>query len=358
MLRSRRRSHKQVATELGRYRLLQGRLVAEPLASAAYRCRRADRDGPRNNEYARTARTSIRKRSTAPTIGTTATHVSSRTRASPRSPSRLSTPIIDTPRRHRHEDELSDRRARAGAQGTAEPIEGLYAIGNTASCVMGRSTRAPGGRSDRASDVWIRRGVARSAGRRSARARIAPRIRLHAPFDFTDARSSSRAAPAASGAPPPRAFREAGADVLMTGTRAASKPTTPIRRTTSNSALQLERPESIELLPPRSLSAVDVLVNNAGHTMPQATFTDAVQVNLLGGARPQPPPARTARGKSLAWRGQRCEPGLDDVVLWQPVVSRLRRGKGSDRAADTGRWRPAGRSRGNPRQCRRTGLRC
>ena len=98
-------------------------------------------------------------------------------------------------------------------------------------------------------------------------------------FDFTDARVVVTGGTSGIGRATAEAFRAAGARVLVTGTKPQLADYLIPAHHFDYHALQLERPESIETFA-ASLTAVDVLVNNAGHTMPQASFATALQVNL------------------------------------------------------------------------------
>jgi NAD(P)-dependent dehydrogenase (short-subunit alcohol dehydrogenase family) len=100
-----------------------------------------------------------------------------------------------------------------------------------------------------------------------------------ATFDFTDARVVVTGGTSGIGRATAEAFRAAGARVLVTGTKAALSDYPLSPRPFDYQPLELHRPESIARFA-ATVDAVDVLVNNAGHTMPQASFAEALQVNL------------------------------------------------------------------------------
>jgi NAD(P)-dependent dehydrogenase (short-subunit alcohol dehydrogenase family) len=98
-------------------------------------------------------------------------------------------------------------------------------------------------------------------------------------FDFSGAHVIVTGGTSGIGRATAEAFVAAGARVLVTGTKATlAEYSLPAVRF-DYQPLQLARPESIERFA-ASIDAVDVLVNNAGHTMPQASFAEALQVNL------------------------------------------------------------------------------
>ena len=98
-------------------------------------------------------------------------------------------------------------------------------------------------------------------------------------FDFNDARVVGTGGTSGIGRATADAFRAAGARVLVTGTRPSLADYSLSSGQFDYHALQLERPQSIEQFA-ATVDAVDVLVNNAGHTMPLASFAEALQVNL------------------------------------------------------------------------------
>ena len=100
-------------------------------------------------------------------------------------------------------------------------------------------------------------------------------------FDFGGAHVIVTGGTSGIGRATATAFVAAGAEVLITGTRERlesydSPPPAGVRY----AQLDLGNRASIASFADR-VDAVDVLVNNAGHTMPQAAFDDVVQVNLL-----------------------------------------------------------------------------
>ncbi|HQR03070.1 MAG: SDR family oxidoreductase [Proteobacteria bacterium] len=74
-------------------------------------------------------------------------------------------------------------------------------------------------------------------------------------------------------------FLAAGANVLVTGTRAQASDYDHLPASFRYLQLHLEQPESVERFI-AAVPGVDFLVNNAGHTMPGAGFADTIQVNL------------------------------------------------------------------------------
>ena len=146
------------------------------------------------------------------------------------------------------------------------------------------------------------------------------------------------------------------AAVLVTGTSSSSTTTlnsdaarATITHCSSSGPLRSRRS-------PLAVDAVDVLVNNAGRTMPEATFTDGVQVNLIAVHDLTTRLHRTLRRARL--------PGGASVVnlasmmsfFGSPCFAWLRRGEGGDRAAHANACGRLG-ERGHPRQCRRARLR-
>jgi len=98
-------------------------------------------------------------------------------------------------------------------------------------------------------------------------------------FDFSGARVVVTGGTSGIGRATADAFRAAGARVLVTGTKVTLADYALSGAPFDYQPLQLDRPESVERFA-ATIDAVDVLVNNAGHTMPQASFAEALQVNL------------------------------------------------------------------------------
>ena len=98
-------------------------------------------------------------------------------------------------------------------------------------------------------------------------------------FDFSGARVIVTGGTSGIGRATAEAFRAAGAGVLVTGTKPRLADYLIPTNHFDYHSLQLEQPASIEAFA-AAVGAVDVLVNNAGHTMPQASFATALQVNL------------------------------------------------------------------------------
>jgi NAD(P)-dependent dehydrogenase (short-subunit alcohol dehydrogenase family) len=100
-----------------------------------------------------------------------------------------------------------------------------------------------------------------------------------ASFDFKGARVVVTGGTSGIGRATAEAFRAAGARVLVTGTKARFADYALPAGAFDYHALELGRPDSIAEFA-ASIDAVDVLVNNAGHTMPEASFAETLQVNL------------------------------------------------------------------------------
>lgn len=98
-------------------------------------------------------------------------------------------------------------------------------------------------------------------------------------FDFRGARVVVTGGTSGIGAATARAFIDAGADVMITGTRATAAEYEDATAGCRYESLQLADPASIDGFAGR-VGAVDVLINNAGHIMPDASFLDCLRVNL------------------------------------------------------------------------------
>jgi 3-oxoacyl-[acyl-carrier protein] reductase len=98
-------------------------------------------------------------------------------------------------------------------------------------------------------------------------------------FDFRGAHVIVTGGTSGIGAATAQAFTEAGAQVTITGTRASLVEYGDDARAYRYEALQLADSASIEQFA-RRVEQVDVLVNNAGHIMPEASFLDCLRVNL------------------------------------------------------------------------------
>ncbi len=98
-------------------------------------------------------------------------------------------------------------------------------------------------------------------------------------FDFRGARVIVTGGTSGIGAATARAFVDAGADVTITGTRGRSEDYEDVPAGCRYAPLQLADPASIEQFV-GNVGTLDVLVNNAGHIMPEASFLDCLRVNL------------------------------------------------------------------------------
>lgn len=101
-----------------------------------------------------------------------------------------------------------------------------------------------------------------------------------ATFDFRGAHVIVTGGTSGIGRTTAEAFLAAGANLVVTGTRASASDYESIPDGAVYRQLILSRPESIAAFAD-SLERVDILVNNAGNTMPQASFSEGVQVNLM-----------------------------------------------------------------------------
>jgi 3-oxoacyl-[acyl-carrier protein] reductase len=99
-------------------------------------------------------------------------------------------------------------------------------------------------------------------------------------FDFSKAYVVVTGGTTGIGKATAEAFLAAGAHVVITGQRATAEGYSKLPRAAEYHPLQLERSDSLSQFADR-IKRVDVLVNNAGHTMPRADFSTSLQVNLI-----------------------------------------------------------------------------
>jgi 3-oxoacyl-[acyl-carrier protein] reductase len=99
-------------------------------------------------------------------------------------------------------------------------------------------------------------------------------------FDFEGARVVVTGGTSGIGLATARGFLEAGAAVLVTGTRERADEYEDIPKGVEYRVLRLEDAASIAAFA-NAVDRVDVLINNAGRTLPEATFMTSVQVNLV-----------------------------------------------------------------------------
>jgi NAD(P)-dependent dehydrogenase (short-subunit alcohol dehydrogenase family) len=110
-------------------------------------------------------------------------------------------------------------------------------------------------------------------------------------FDFSGCRILVTGGSSGIGAGIARAFREAGAEVAITGTRAAAARYEGDLSGYTYHPLQLTDPEAVRRVA-GSFGALDVLVNNAGASLPGGrsewepdVFEESVGINLFGAFR-------------------------------------------------------------------------
>src|SRR6266481_4737304 len=100
--------------------------------------------------------------------------------------------------------------------------------------------------------------------------------RIH--FDYRDVSVVVTGATHGIGAAIARAFIDAGATVIGTGRRDVPEEADSLPPPLSYRGLRLESETSIDAFAD-AVEKVDILINNAGHIMPEARFTEVVQVN-------------------------------------------------------------------------------
>jgi NAD(P)-dependent dehydrogenase (short-subunit alcohol dehydrogenase family) len=98
-------------------------------------------------------------------------------------------------------------------------------------------------------------------------------------FDFRQARAIVTGGTSGIGLATARLFGQAGASVLVTGQAASAEEFGDDIAGFEYRCLELGSNDSIREFVD-SIDGVDILVNNAGHIMPDASFAQAVQVNL------------------------------------------------------------------------------
>ena len=104
--------------------------------------------------------------------------------------------------------------------------------------------------------------------------------RTTARFDFAQANVVVTGGTTGIGRATATAFIAAGASVVITGQRAEPTGYQDLPHGSQYRALRLEDPVSVRQFADE-LPRVDVLVNNAGHTMPQGDFLAGIKVNLV-----------------------------------------------------------------------------
>jgi len=117
------------------------------------------------------------------------------------------------------------------------------------------------------------------------------RIVNDASFDFSGARVLVTGGTSGIGYAIASAFADAGAEVMITGTRATAGEYDVDLSRFAFRPLQMTEPDAIDRFA-SEVGALDVLVNNAGATLPGGrdewkpdVFAEAVQLNLLGAMR-------------------------------------------------------------------------
>lgn len=98
-------------------------------------------------------------------------------------------------------------------------------------------------------------------------------------FDFSEARVVVTGGTAGIGRAIAKAFMTAGAQVMVTGTRPSASDYGHHALGMAYRSLDLASPSSVAAFV-QSVDQVDILINNAGNTLPGADFAQAVQVNL------------------------------------------------------------------------------
>lgn len=99
-------------------------------------------------------------------------------------------------------------------------------------------------------------------------------------FDFQDAKVLVTGGTAGIGQAIAAAFVDAGADVIVTGTRNSATDYDFVPKEVKYRQLLLSEPDQIDRLV-SGLDELDILINNAGATMPEASFEESVGINLV-----------------------------------------------------------------------------
>jgi NAD(P)-dependent dehydrogenase (short-subunit alcohol dehydrogenase family) len=98
-------------------------------------------------------------------------------------------------------------------------------------------------------------------------------------FDFNGARVLITGATSGIGRATAEAFARAGAELIITGTRARAEDYDEALPAADYRPLDLASDAAIAALA-AEVGELDILINNAGHTMPGRKFAEVVQVNL------------------------------------------------------------------------------